>query len=111
MPGSRRRSARWRLHLPGSCSPATGQRGPTRASPRPGRDLAAPVLLADVQVADVGPACLAGEPLAVGSDLDLDVADDVAVEDGGQPGAVQADPPACLEPGQRRRGQAGAVAD
>ena len=44
-----------------------------------------------MQVADVGPAGLAGEPLTLGADLNLDVADDLAVQDRGQAGAVQPD--------------------
>ncbi|HEX3188776.1 MAG TPA: SelB C-terminal domain-containing protein [Streptosporangiaceae bacterium] len=80
-----------------------GQAEPGGGLPeQPGSDPAAAVSGHDMQVADVGPAAVPGQPLSMVQDLRLDVADHLLAEHGGQPAAVDPDRTAHRQPVQRR---------
>src|SRR5262245_54588037 len=68
---------------------------------QPGSHTAAAVTGRDVQVADVGPAAVPGQPLSGVQDLRLDVADHLVAEHGGKPAAVDPDRAAHRQPVQR----------
>jgi hypothetical protein len=67
--------------------------------------------LRDLEVAEVSPSAMARQPLSLRKDLELDVADHLLAEHGGQPGAVDADRPPDGQPGQRRPGRMRQVLD
>jgi selenocysteine-specific elongation factor len=73
-----------------------------RVPEQPGSHPAAAVPGCDVQVADVGPAAVPGQPLSGVQDLRLDVADHLIAEHGGQATAVDPDRAADRQPVQRR---------
>jgi selenocysteine-specific elongation factor len=69
-----------------------GQPEPASGLPeQPGTDTLTLVRRRHVQVADVGPAAVPGQPLAFVEDLDLDVADNLRAEYGGQADPVDPD--------------------
>jgi hypothetical protein len=69
-----------------------GQAQPVGGLPeQPGPDAAAAVGRPDVQVADVGPAAVPGQPFSFLEGLNLDVADHLLAEHGGQAAAVDPD--------------------
>jgi len=78
---------------------------------QPGPDAAAAVGRPDVQVADVGPPGVPGHPFSVRQGVNLDVADHLLAEQGGQAAAVDPDRTARRQPGQRRPARAGQVFD
>ena len=71
---------------------------------QPGSHAATAVAGCDMQVADVGPAAVPGQPLSLIQDLRLDVADHLLAEHGGQAAAVDPDRAAHRQPVQRRSG-------
>jgi selenocysteine-specific elongation factor len=80
-----------------------GQAEPGGGLPeQPGSDPAAAVAGHDIQVADVGPAAVPGQPLSGVQDLGLDVADHLLAEHGGKAAAVDPDRTAHRQPVQRR---------
>jgi selenocysteine-specific elongation factor len=82
-----------------------GQAEPGGGLPeQPGSHPAAAVAGCDMQVADVGPAAVPGQPLSGIQDLRLDVADHLLAEHGGQAAAVDPDRTAHRQPVQRRIG-------
>jgi hypothetical protein len=90
-----------------------GQAQPVRRlADQPGGHAAAAVGLVDVEVADVGPAGEVGQAPALGQvGVDLDVADDLVVDDPGQPGAVDPKGPAQPQPTDGRLGRPGQLLD
>ena len=81
---------------PGQAEPGGGLPEQPRSHP------AAAVAGRDMQVADVGPAAVPGQPLSGVQDLRLDVADHLLAEHGGQAAAVDPDRTAHRQPVQRR---------
>jgi selenocysteine-specific elongation factor len=80
-----------------------GQAEPGGGLPeQPGSHPAAAVAGRDMQVADVGPAAVPGQPLSLIQHLRLDVADHLLAEHGGQAAAVDPDRTAHRQPVQRR---------
>jgi selenocysteine-specific elongation factor len=89
-----------------------GQAKPVGGLPeQPGPDPAAAVGRYDVQIADIGPPAMPGQPLSRVQGLQLDIADHVLAEHGGQAAAVDPDRTADRQPRQRRGGQPGQILD
>jgi selenocysteine-specific elongation factor len=89
-----------------------GQPEPLGGLPeQPGPHTVAAVAGRDVQVADVGPAAVPGQPLALVQDLRLDVADHLLAEHGGLAAAVDPDRAAHSQAVEPRHVRAGQVVD
>jgi selenocysteine-specific elongation factor len=89
-----------------------GQAEPGGGLPeQPGSHTAAAVAGRDMQVADIGPAAVPGQPLSLVEDLRLDVPDHLLAEHRGQPAAVDPDRTAHRQPVQRRSARTGQVLD
>jgi hypothetical protein len=69
---------------------------------QPGGDSAAAMLACDMQVADLGPPAVPGQPFALVDDLDLDVADYFVAQHHRQAGPAGANRPPDRQPGQWR---------
>jgi selenocysteine-specific elongation factor len=87
-----------------------GQAQPVGGLPeQPGPDAAATVRRHDVQVADIGPPGVPGQSFSLRQGVNLDVADHLLAEHGGQAASVDPDRAARRQARDRRTGRAGQV--